>query len=228
MGNSGVTDIIRIFIDLWVALMLGGLIGFERQWRRRGADLRAYVLAAVVAAAFVEVGGGGQTVGYVVVGVALLGAAVLMKADSAQGGLNTAVTLSGAAVAGAFVGSGKAFEAVLVAGFVVAANSLLRPLVDYVDRSPASPEKAEAVWRVHVTCRPEQVAVARRSLSAELTAPDNVIGGIETASRGAAVMELTAILAATHAKPDDLDAAVTRLASHEEIESASWTVSPGA
>jgi putative Mg2+ transporter-C (MgtC) family protein len=208
--------------------MLGGLIGVERRWRRRGADLRVYVLAAVVAAAFVELGGGGQTVGYVVIGAALLGAAVLFRADSGQAGLNAAVTLWGAAAAGAFVGGGKAIEAVIVAGVVTAANGLLRPLSDYVDRSPAPPETSEAVWRVYVTCRPEQVAGARRVLSEELKAPEHAIGGIETALRGAAVVELTAILAPTHAKPDDLDAAIARLASHAEIESASWTVSAGA
>jgi len=117
---------------------------------------------------------------------------------------------------------------VLVAGFVAGANNLLRPLSDYVDRMPAPPEKSEAVWRVHVTCRPEHVPVVRRRLSEALKAPDHAVAAIETALRGASVLELTAILTFTHAKPDDLDAVVANLASHAEIESASWTVTLGA
>jgi len=228
MVNSGVADFLHILIDLAFALLLGGLIGFERQWRRRGADLRVYVLAAVVSAAFVELGGGGQSVGYIVMGAALLGAAVLFRADGGQAGLNTALTLWGAAATGAFVGGGKVFEAVLVAGFVAGVNSLSRSVSDYIDRAPAPPETSEAVWRVHVICRPDQVTVARRRLSEALKAPAYAVGGIETALRGAAVIELTAILTPNHAKPDDLDAVVTTLAGHAEIESASWTVTLGA
>jgi putative Mg2+ transporter-C (MgtC) family protein len=47
---------IHTTIALAVAFVLGGLIGFERQWRQRTAGLRTNVLVAVGAAAFVDLG----------------------------------------------------------------------------------------------------------------------------------------------------------------------------
>ena len=130
-------------ICLATAFVLGVAIGLERQWRQRSAGLRTNVLVAVGAAAFVDLGlrsagadGGVRVISYVVSGIGFLGAGVIMKDGPQVRGLNTAATLWASAAVGAFAGARMPAEAALVTLFVLAGNTLLRPLVEFVDRRP--------------------------------------------------------------------------------------------
>ena len=212
--------------------MLGGLIGFERQWRQRTAGLRTNVLVAVGSAAFVDLGArlagpasAANQVAYVVTGIGFLGAGVIMKEGGQVRGINTAATLWASAAVGAFAGGGLPAEAVLVAIFVLAGNTLLRPVVDYINRRPISAESTEALYRVHVVCDPEHVSDARDLLHEELERMHYPIREMETLSEGEEVVEVAAILVPTSADPRDLDAIVAHLESHAEVDSATWTVS---
>src|ERR1700739_3663361 len=130
----------RTALSLSTAFVLGGAIGFERQWRQRTAGLRTNVLVAVGAAAFVDLGarvggpdGSVRVISYVVSGIGFLGAGVIMKEDAQVRGINTAATLWASAAVGAFCGGGRLSEAALVAVFVLAGNTLLRPMVGYIN-----------------------------------------------------------------------------------------------
>jgi putative Mg2+ transporter-C (MgtC) family protein len=218
--------------SLLTAFALGAAIGFERQWRQRTAGLRTNVLVAVGAAAFVDLGmrmgssdGAVRVIAYVVSGIGFLGAGVIMKEGAQVRGINTAATLWASAAVGAFAGSGQFGEAVLVATFVLAGNTLLRPVANYVNRKPISPSSTEAVYRIHVTCRPEMVADARDLIHEELEQRQYPIREIETLSETPELIELAAALVPTTANPEDLDAVTRHLEKHEAIESATWTVS---
>ena len=148
-----------------------------------------------------------------------------MKEGAQVRGINTAATLWASAAVGAFAGSAQYGEAALVAAFVLAGNTLLRPLANYINRRPITAEATEAVYRVHVTCRPENVADARDLLSEELEQRSYPIRDVETLSEGEELIELAATLVPTTANPDDLDAVTRHLERHDAIESATWTVS---
>jgi putative Mg2+ transporter-C (MgtC) family protein len=107
-----------------------------------------------------------------------------MKEGAQIRGINTAATLwaSASAAVGAFAGSGQSGEAVLVAAFVLAGNTLLRPVANYVNRLPISPKNTEAVYRIHVTCKPDMVAEARDLIHEELELRHYPIRDIETLS----------------------------------------------
>lgn len=222
----------RTILALSAAFLLGGLIGFERQWRQRTAGLRTNVLVAVGAAAFVDLGmrvsgadGAVRVISYVVSGIGFLGAGVIMKEGAQVRGINTAATLWASAAVGAFAGAGQVAEAVLVAAFVLAGNTLLRPVVHYINRSPISPEATEALYRVHVVCRLEAISEARDLLFEELEQRRYPIREIETLSEGEEVVELAAAVVPTRADPKDLDAVTQHLVRHDAIESSTWTVS---
>jgi len=221
----------RTALALVTAFLLGGVIGLERQWRQRTAGLRTNVLVAVGAAAFVDLGmrmagtdGSVRVISYVVSGIGFLGAGVIMKEGAQVRGLNTAATLWASAAVGAFAGSALYGEAVLVALFVLAGNTMLRPLADYINRSPITPETTEAIYRVHVVCRPERVSEVRDLLFQELEERQYPIRDIETLSEGEEHIELAATLVPTTANPADLDAVTRHLERHDAVESATWTV----
>ncbi|WP_439955476.1 MgtC/SapB family protein, partial [Klebsiella pneumoniae] len=115
---------------------MGAAIGYERQFRQRTAGLRTNTLVATSAAIFVHLamtidgsGGAVRVISYVVSGVGFLGAGAIMKEGMNIRGLNTAATLWGSAAIGACAGAALILEAIAATVFVLAADSLRRPLV---------------------------------------------------------------------------------------------------
>jgi len=219
-------------VCLAVAFLLGCLIGLERQIRQRNAGLRTVVLVTVGAAAFVNLGGRlfgaeGETriIAYVVSGIGFLGAGVIMKEGAQVRGLNTAATLWSSAAVGAFAGGGLLAESAVVTAFVLSGNTLLRPMVDYINRRPILPGETEALYRVHVICAPADVSEARDLLYEELERHHYPVRDIEVLSEGEELVELAAVLVPTTANPQDLDAITAHLGRHQDIDSATWTVS---
>jgi hypothetical protein len=92
----------EFLLRLGAAVPGGALIGFERQWRSRGAGLRTNTLVAAGAAMFVLIAqmtprqtGYDPTriTSYVVSGVGFLGAGVIISDGARVRGINTAATL---------------------------------------------------------------------------------------------------------------------------------------
>src|SRR6201996_5814970 len=136
-------EFLRTLASVAVAFVLGTLIGAERQWRQRTAGLRTNVLVAIGAAAFTDLGtrllgadGATRIISYVVSGIGFLGAGVILKEGTQIRGLNTAATLWCSAAVGAIAGASFLGEALAVSIFVLAGNTLLRPLVNYINRLP--------------------------------------------------------------------------------------------
>jgi putative Mg2+ transporter-C (MgtC) family protein len=148
-----------------------------------------------------------------------------MKEGSQVRGLNTAATLWASAAVGAFAGTGLLVESAVVTAFVLGGNTLLRPMVDYINRRPIDPDETEALYRVHVLCAPGDVSEARDQLYEELERHHYPVREIEVLSESEDLVELAAILVPTTANPEDLDAIAAHLGRHENIDSATWTVS---
>src|SRR6202012_2520352 len=116
---------------------------------------RTNVLVAVAAAAFVDLAmhltgndGAVRVIAYVVSGIGFLGAGVIMKEGMNVRGLNTAATLWCSAAVGACAGTDMAAEAATLTVFVVAGNTLLRPLVNAINRIPLAGGGIEATYSV--------------------------------------------------------------------------------
>ena len=218
-------------VSLLAAFVLGGAIGLERQIRQRVAGLRTMVLVSVGAAAFVHLGarllgpeGEVRIVAYVVSGIGFLGAGVIMKEGIQVRGLNTAATLWSSAAVGAFAGSGLIAEAAAVTVAVLAGNTLLRPVVNYLNRQPLSPATTEALYRVHVIGDAESLADLRDLLDAVLSKANYPVQEVETLSESDDQVELAATLLSTAADAAELDAVCAELEASDLVTSATWTV----
>lgn len=64
--------------------------------------------------------------------------------------LNTAATLWGSAAVGAAAGADLTLEAVLATLFVLSANTLLRPIVNAINRKPLDVESVEVTNTIYV------------------------------------------------------------------------------
>ena len=157
-------------LDLITALLLGGVIGFERQWRQRLAGLRTNTLVSLGAAIFVVFEGQftdtspTRVAAQVVTGIGFLGAGVIWKEGVNVRGLNTAATLWCSAAVGLLAGAGYWRHAILAAVLVVGVNLVLRPLVSLVNRQPIESADIETSYIVNVTCQGTDEAQIRALL----------------------------------------------------------------
>src|SRR5207245_7933541 len=75
-----------------------------------------------------------RVIAYVVSGIGFLGAGVIMKQGMDVRGLNTAATLWASAAVGSCAGADMVAQATVLTVFVLAGNTLLRPLVNAINR----------------------------------------------------------------------------------------------
>jgi putative Mg2+ transporter-C (MgtC) family protein len=223
------SEFIDSLISLFGAFVLGTLIGAERQYRQRSGGLRTNVLVAVGAAAFVDIGmhlngnaGATQVVAYVVSGIGFLGAGVIMKEGKNVWGLNTAATLWCSGAVGACAGADLAVEAIALTAFVLAGNTLLRPLVRAINRAPITAETTEAQYEVRVTTNADHLENVRDALEGQLKAGNYPIRDVEVEDRDGGTVELVATLLSTDANPAELDTIGSRLRNIPGVEHVSW------
>jgi putative Mg2+ transporter-C (MgtC) family protein len=160
-------------LNLFVAACLGAAIGLERQWRQHLAGLRTNTLVALGAAIFITYAraasdneGATRIAAQVVSGIGFLGAGVIFKEGLNVRGLNTAATLWCSAAVGLLAGEGLALYGLVAALLVIAANTLLRPIVRAINRQPV--EMSEEEQRYVISCR--RLGQCRSSISAKWTA----------------------------------------------------------
>jgi putative Mg2+ transporter-C (MgtC) family protein len=219
-------------VSLLVALLLGTLIGAERQYRQRTAGLRTNALVALGAAAFVDAGmtlvgkaGSVQIAAYVVSGVGFLGAGAIMKEGANIRGLNTAATLWCSAAVGVFAGADRVAEATLLAALVLIGNTALRPLVNLINRIPVDDGQTEATYKIHLTASEEARDRVRDLLGERLEAASYPLRDVEVLERDDDEVEIVATLAATSAVAADLDALSVQLGRDRDVRHATWTSS---
>ncbi|MGO4280824.1 putative Mg2+ transporter-C (MgtC) family protein [Cupriavidus sp. OV038] len=232
LQNINPQSLLDTAISLAAAFVLGGMIGYERQYRQRTAGLRTNVLVAVGAAIFVDMAnhlaghdGAVRVVAYVVSGIGFLGAGVIMREEGNVRGLNTAATLWGSAAVGACAGADLIMEAAIGALFVLAANTLLRPVVDRINRQPIDTPAVEVTHTVHVITAREHQKLAMRLLEEALDAADFPTRDLEVRAFGEQDVEIEAVLAAASVEGDALDAMVARLGATSVVSQAFWSAS---
>jgi putative Mg2+ transporter-C (MgtC) family protein len=220
--------LINTAVCLVAAFAFGTLIGAERQYRQRSAGLRTNVLVALGAAAFVDFGmrvGGAastQVMAYVVSGIGFLGAGAIMKEGVNVRGLNTAATLWCSAAVGAAAGAGLVVESALLTAFVIAGNTLLRPLVNRINRIPLDEEAGEATYEVRLSVSPQQADEAREALIEALEKAQYPVADVETEERSDDTVEIVATLVPTAVVPEELDGVIAALEKLPGVDHATW------
>ena len=128
-------------VGIALALLLGALIGAERQWRCRNAGLRTTALVSTGSALFTVLGaeafGDGdpsRVAAQIASGIGFIGAGVIIKDGGSLSGINTAATLWAAAAVGALSGAGMPVLALVGTACIVFAHMVLRPLGWRIER----------------------------------------------------------------------------------------------
>ncbi len=116
-----------IFIDMFVALLLGLMVGYERSYRGRAAGMRTYGFVCMASCAFMVLSRYPQfwfaghdvdperVIQGIITGIGFLGAGVIMRDGLNISGLTTAASIWAVAAVGVLVGVGFYLPALFLA-----------------------------------------------------------------------------------------------------------------
>lgn len=139
------TDImLKASIRLVVAMMLGGIVGLEREYRAKDAGFRTHFLVALGSALFTLVSIYGFTEGVkdtsrvaaqVVSGIGFLGAGIIVFQKNVIRGLTTAAGLWVTAAIGMACGVGQFYMAVFVTALMLIGLEVLSHFIPHIGAS---------------------------------------------------------------------------------------------
>jgi len=217
-------------VYLVTALLLGAIIGAERQWHQRIAGLRTNALVSAGAAMFVSISHlvsinptSLQVAAQVVSGIGFLGAVVIMREGLSIRGLNTAATLWCSAGVGSLCGLGFVWEAVAGAIAVLGANVLLRPLAKKIDRQPSRATDVETQYVLRLVCRSDDEAKIRVLLMHVLHALPMTLHALSSEDvNSSGKVEVRATLVSAERRNAMLEDIVQRLSLESGVSAVSW------
>lgn len=120
-----------------LALLMGSLIGAEREWRHKLAGLKTNALVCVGSALFTCIGYQAAATGHadptriagqIASGIGFLGAGAILRDGLTIRGLTTAATVWCAAAIGTMAGAGMLVHAVVGTGFIFGCNFALKEM----------------------------------------------------------------------------------------------------
>ena len=216
------------------ALILGALIGAERQLRQRLTGLRTNALVSTGACLFVlmtqSVPGlasdASRIAAYVVSGIGFLGGGVIMRDGLNVRGLNTAATLWCTAAIGVLCSMGLLLEAALGSLVVLCANILLRDIaqrLNHQDVVPAS--EAEQRYAVKIVCRAEDEIQVRSLMLHGFDGAALRLQSLHSEDQANPVkLEVRAELLGNHDAGSQLERLVSRISLEKGVSSVRWQV----
>ena len=143
----------QMAVRLSMAAILGGLIGYERESKRKPAGLRTHILVALGSALYVVIPlqAGviitdlSRVLQGLVAGIGFLGAGAIIHGDNSNRGLTTAASIWLTAAIGASVGMGREGSAVLGTLLTIAVLCLVRKVTSHTGRIEQSSKRDDPV-----------------------------------------------------------------------------------
>ena len=232
INNINLASLGDTALSLGAAFIFGGLIGLERQYRQRTAGLRTNILVALGAAIFVDAAnrltshdGAVHVMAYVVSGIGFLGAGVIMREEGNVRGINTAATLWASGAVGACAGADLILEAGLATAFILATNTLLRPVVAFINKQPLDTIAVEVTNSVYIITPKHAQKHVLKQFVQTLEAAGYQTQDIQVHQFGSDDVEIQAVLMASAVDGDEMDQLIAKIADQDFVTQAFWSPS---
>ncbi|MDB5041516.1 MAG: hypothetical protein JWN27_2242 [Candidatus Eremiobacteraeota bacterium] len=220
-------------LRLAVALVLGSIVGLERQYRQRMAGLRTNALVSIGAATFVmlspldRTGDPTRIAAQVVSGIGFLAGGVIFREGLSVRGLNTAATLWATAAVGTLAGFGFLLHASAAAAAILAANVLLRPIAQTVNRQPVDGSEVVSSYELRAICRNDVEEHVRQVMIGAARGGGMLVRAVYSEDiEATARVEVVADVTITGRADARLEKVVTRLGVEPGVTAISWKIVP--
>jgi putative Mg2+ transporter-C (MgtC) family protein len=218
------------YLNTGAALLMGMVIGLERQWRHHPAGLRTNTLVALGASLFVslsllmnDTNSPTRVASYVVSGLGFLGGGVILREGLNVRGLNTAATLWCSGAIGSLCGAGFPQAALVGMVAVLAVLLSLRPVVLWMEARRETALDIETYYRLTVECASENDALVRGILLRHASDyPRMSLRALSTADVDAKWTAVTADFFSLDRKDRAMEELVARICIEPHIKSVRW------
>jgi len=218
------------FAHALLSLVLGSLIGLERQWHRRLVDLKTSALVALGAALFMMTAATPagwlepiRMAAQIVTGIGFIGGGLLFRDGTHTRGINTAATLWCAAAIGTLCGLGRDAEAAIGTALLVAANVVLRDVAQRLSLRMGLNDSLTELISFEVECTPAATSRVRAALERALHERKGELRAVTEARTPHATILITAVAAFESADPrTEVEAVVDAADAWEDVLSVSW------
>jgi len=219
-------------LRLAAALLLGCIVGFERQYHHRMAGLRTNALVALGSASFVMMGsllpggeGAARIAAQIVTGIGFLGGGVILREGLNIRGLNTAATIWCSAAIGSMCGAGLFEFAGMSAVGVLAANIILRPLAAKLGTLEKFQAEREIIYRFQCACLLSDESHVRELLLEACKASGMKMTQLDSKrDRAMDRAEVVAHVQTISRRDQAIEEVAKRLTSEPAVVSISWQV----
>jgi putative Mg2+ transporter-C (MgtC) family protein len=152
----------EILVKLALSIIVGGLLGAEREYRSKSAGFRTLTLICMGATLFTifsQIIGGpdnpDRIASNIVTGIGFVGAGVIFKGDSSKvNGITTAAMIWVTAALGVTIGAGYLLIAAIATGMIFIVLFLFSLVEDRIDR-------ANQIRKYHIVCVFENETLTR-------------------------------------------------------------------
>ena len=223
-------ETLDLCLRLGTALVLGALIGLERQLRQGLGGIRVYTLVSFGSALFVL--SGAMAVGHdysraaaqVVSGIGFICAGMIFKHGISVRGLNQAATIWASSAIGVLAGAGLFLPAVLGAVGILFVNLVIRSFSQELEAKLLDGGSDLFHYQVEVECKLGHADTVRLQLSSELSsdAPIRLTGISSEEGSTPQVRRVRADYASTASAEDEMQRLVGRVGLVDAVKSIRW------
>lgn len=231
-----ITTIPGFLIRMMIAILLGALIGTERQLTKHYTGIITTIIVCVGSFAFASfaflVGDANRDItriaAQIVSGIGFLGAGVILSDGTKVKGINTAATVWASAAVGILCCIDKIWFAVAVALAILITHLVLHPVTEYIDKKQRYDKKKsqkaeETFYRISIICDEDHAPEIKEKLIKKIRETENVLlRKLQTGGQTDGNVKVKADIS-TKVKDNELvESLIVYLGTNNHIISAGW------
>lgn len=231
-----ITTIPGFLIRMMIAILLGALIGTERQLTKHYTGIITTIIVCMGSFAFASfaflVGDANRDTtriaAQIVSGIGFLGAGVILSDGTKVKGINTAATVWASAAVGILCCVDKIWFAVAVALAILITHLVLHPVTEYIDKKQRYDKKKsqkaeETFYRISIICDEDHAPEIKEKLIKKIRETENVLlRKLQTGGQTDGNVKVKADIS-TKVKDNELvESLIVYLGTNNDIISAGW------
>lgn len=231
-----ITTISGFLIRMALAILLGALIGTERQLTKHYTGIITTIIVCVGSFAFASfaflVGDANRDVtriaAQIVSGIGFLGAGVILSDGTKVKGINTAATVWASAAVGILCCIDKIWYAVAVALAILITHLALHPVVEYIEKKRRYDKKKqekteETFYRISIICDEDHAPEIKEKLIKKISETDDVLmRKLQTGGQTDGNVKVKADISTKTKNNELVESLIVYLGTNNDIISAGW------
>lgn len=232
-----ITTVTGFSLRLIIAIILGLLVGFERQWTRHQAGILTNVIVCIGAyayCAYAYIAGDDniditRIAAQIVCGVGFLGAGLILRDGTNIKGLATAATIWTTAAIGVLCTVSNILYAIIVALAVVILHLILHPLSSKINKirqyNKDKERNIECLYKITIKCTEEFETDIRSHLIKTIREKNDVLlHNLDSMAADDGNIKIKAYITTVKKNNDLVESIFAHIGKDEGIISAGWNI----